>query len=646
MCGLTGIVDTDRSLPHGELQTTARRMASMLRHRGPDDEAVWVDAAEGVALGYRRLSIIDLSVEGRQPMVSADRRYVAVYNGEVYNHPLLRDQLGGLGHRFRGHSDTEVLLAAVVEWGVERAVERFAGMFALAIWDRESRALSLVRDRLGVKPLYYGWMGSRFLFASEIRSFRCCSGFPAEVDRDALALYFRLGYVPSPYSIYQGIRKLRAGTILRVAAHGRSEDLEPIPYWSARGAAEDGCRAERDVPEEAVIEELEARLRQAVSECLISDVPLGAFLSGGIDSSTVVALMQAATARPVKTFTIGFSDRRYDESGQAGEVAAVLGTDHTELIVTARDAQDVIPLLPSIYDEPFADSSQIPTFLISRLARESVTVALSGDGGDELFGGYNRHVRGASLWSRTTRFPRWGRRLAARALTAAGPRTWDTILERASALSAQDSYGQVMKLTRLLEAESPEDLYVELTSLWRRPADVVIGGTEPPIGAVDRCQRADLPDLARWMMCLDAQMYLPDDILTKVDRASMAVGLEVRVPLLDHRLFEYAWRIPLELKIRGGLGKVVLRCVLERYVPPRIFEKPKMGFGIPLGDWLRKDLRGWAEDLLAEKRIVSDGFLRPEPIRDAWEEHLLGNRDRHHELWVALMFNAWLEEQR
>lgn len=646
MCGLAGILDTKRALPHDELESTARRMADTLRHRGPDDDGIWIDAEEGLALGHRRLSIIDLSVEGRQPMVSAEGRYVAVYNGEVYNHPLLRDQLDGLGHRFRSHSDTEILLAAVRQWGVEGAVERFVGMFALAIWDRESRSLSLVRDRLGIKPLYYGWVEGRFLFASELRAFRACRGFPAEIDREALTLYFRLGYVPSPYSIYRGIRKLKPGTILRVAARAPGEDSDPIPYWSAQQVAEDGCRAEVDAPEEAVVDELEAHLRRAVSQRLISDVPLGAFLSGGIDSSTVVALMQATSDRPVRTFTIGFSDRRYDESGKAGEVAAVLGTDHTELTLTAQDARDVIPLLPSIYDEPFADSSQIPTFLISRLARESVTVALSGDGGDEVFGGYNRHVRGASLWNRTARAPRWGRRLAARTLAAVSPRGWDTILDRTPALATQDSRGKIMKLTRLLEAESPEELYAELTSLWRRPSDAVVDGKEPPVAALEEGRRADLPDLARWMMCLDAQTYLPDDILTKVDRASMAVGLEVRVPFLDHRLFEYAWRIPIGLKIRGGRGKLVLRRVLERYVPPRIFEKPKMGFGIPLGDWLRGDLRGWAEDLLTEKRIAADGFLHPAPIRRAWEEHLRGTRDRQHELWVALMFNAWLQEQR
>lgn len=648
MCGITGFWTGRRlALP---LDEAVRRMSGALSYRGPDDEGAWTDEGAGVALGHRRLSILDLSPEGHQPMPSRSGRYQIVFNGEVYNFAEVRRELEGRDPsvRFRGHSDTEVILAAVEAWGLEAAVRRFVGMFAFALWDREERVLHLVRDRLGIKPLFYGWAGGSLLFGSELKALRAHPEFEGEIDRGALSLYLRHNCVPAPYSIYRGVRKLPPGCILSLRSPGDRE-ARPAPYWSAREVAEAGAADPVTSVEEAR-EELERRLMEAVRLRMIADVPLGAFLSGGVDSSTVVALMQAQSPRPVKTFTIGFAEGTYDEAEHARAVAGVLGTDHTELRLTPEEAMSVIPLLPEMYDEPFSDSSQIPTYIVSRLAREQVTVALSGDGGDELFAGYNRHFWGERIWRRAGRVPAGVRRAAARAMTSVGPEAWDRAYGRLSpllppSLRVRNPGQQLHKLAGVLPADSPEAMYRALTSHWGDPP-LVSGAAEPPTLLTDPAAQAALPDFTSRMTYLDLVTYLPDDILTKVDRASMAVSLEARVPLLDHRVVEFAWRVPVSMKVRDGQGKWLLRQVLYRHVPRELIERPKTGFGIPIDSWLRGPLRDWAESLLDERRLREDGFLDPAPVRRRWEEHLSGRRSWQHHLWDVLMFQAWLEADR
>jgi asparagine synthase (glutamine-hydrolysing) len=610
-------------------------MVSCLVHRGPDDQGVWVDPEAGVALGHRRLSILDLSAEGHQPMVSHDERWVVAFNGEIYNFALLRQELEGRGHKFRGHSDTEVLLASVSEWGVEAAVRRWNGMFALALWDRVQRDLWLLRDRFGEKPLYYGFADGVFLFGSELKAFREHPGFAPSIDRDSLSLFFRFGYVPSPRSIYCGINKLLPGSLLRFRP-GQT-GASPMPYWSAREVLE-GAASRAVGPEEAV-EALGEILTDAVAIRMVADVPIGAFLSGGIDSSTVVALMQETSSRPVRTFSIGFTEAAYDEAPQARAVADHLGTDHTELYVTPQEAQAAIPLLPGIYDEPFADSSQIPTYLVSQMARQHVTVALSGDGGDELFAGYDRYRWTPRLWALARSAPAPLRRGIARALTARSPEGWDALLRRRRIGS------RLHRVSGLLDAPDPFDLYVRLLGHGADPADIVVGGLTPPTRLTDPAERAGLP-LVGQLAHLDMISYLPDDILTKVDRASMAVSLEVRIPLLDPRILELAGRIPVNVKGQRGITKWPLRALLRRYVPPEMFERPKMGFGVPVAQWLRGPLHEWAADLLDERRLRSEGYLLPELLGTAWREHLAGRGEWGPLLWDALMFQAWLEHAK
>lgn len=641
MCGITGYW-SERESPDG-LDLAAHRMACAIAHRGPDDAGVWVENSAGLALAHQRLSVLDLSPAGHQPMLSASGRYVIAFNGEIYNHLKLREALAGCV--WRGHSDTETLLAAMAAWGVDTTLKKCVGMFAFALWDREAHTLTLARDRFGEKPLYYGRQGDVFLFGSELKALKAHPAFRAEIDRDALTLYLRHGYIPAPHSIYKGIFKLPPGTWVQVSAG--LEVGEPIIYWSARQAAESGQRNLFEGGEVEAVQELERLLQQSIAGQMMADVPLGAFLSGGVDSSAVVALMQAESSRPVKTFTIGFKDQDYNEAEYAHAVAKHLGTEHTELYVTPQQAMAVIPQLPHIYDEPFADSSQIPTCLVSKMAREQVTVSLSGDGGDELFGGYNRYSLGEKI-GKIARFPLPLRSAMAGMITGFSPKQWDVVMGSVSPflptrLRFANPGDKLHKLAGVVCSESIESLYHGLVSLWDDPASIVRRGKEPPTVITNRSTWPGLPDLTHQMMVLDTISYLPDDILAKVDRAAMSVSLETRVPFLDHRVMEFAWRLPLSMKVVRGHGKHVLRQVLYKHVPRKLIERPKMGFSIPLDSWLRGPLRGWAESLLDESRIQQEGFFEPTLIRKKWQEHLSGKCNWQHQLWVILIFQSWLE---
>ena len=647
MCGISGFFDFPRQRPADELETIAMRMADALRHRGPDDGGAWVDAAAGVALSHRRLAIIDLSAEGHQPMVSAAGRFIIVFNGEIYNFGELRRELEAADHTFRSDSDTEVILASLTHWGLEAALKRFVGMFALVVWDREEQTLHMARDRMGEKPLYYGWSGGVLLFGSELKALRAHPRWQGEIDRDALSLLFRHNYIPAPHSIYTGIRKLTPGTVLslRTATARPGELPAPRPFWNLKAVAEEGSAEPFSGTEAEAVEALEMVLRNATAQQVVADVPVGAFLSGGIDSSTIVALMQAQSRRPVKTFTIGFRETDYDEAGFARAVAKHLGTEHTELYVTPEETLSVVPRLPVIYDEPFSDSSQIPTFLVSQLARRHVTVSLSGDAGDELFGGYPRYELAQRIWNRVGWLPQAGRVALARFLRSVDVETWHRglgWLGKRSLRSALD-VDRLHKLSEIVAADLPEKIYRSLVSHWTEP--LVLGTNEPATALNDSSQWANLPEFYQRMMYLDGVTYLPDDILAKVDRASMAVSLESRVPFLDHRVVEFAARIPLAMKVKNGQGKWLLRQVLGKYIPQKLIDRPKMGFGVPIDLWLRGPLRDWAEQLLATKRLGDEGFLSPAPIRQKWEEHLSGRRNWQYHIWDVLMFQAWLDAQ-
>lgn len=639
MCGIAGIF---RSGGLDE-ESSSRHVASMARavaHRGPDDCGSWLDAAAGIALAHRRLSIIDLSPQGHQPMRSACGRYVVILNGEIYNFRELRAELEAAGHSFRGHSDTEVLLAAIVAWGLRPAVERCNGMFAFALWDAQARTLSLVRDRVGEKPLYY-YRGPRvLLFASELKALCAHPEFQPAIDRDAVAQYFRFGYVAAPRTPLQATYKVVPGTILSVSA-AAGDAAAPVvqPYWSAKSAFRHALER-RPLAATAGAAELEELLRDAVRLRMIADVPIGAFLSGGIDSSLIVALMQAQSSQRVRSFTVRFDETRYDESQYARAIADHLGTDHTELPVTANDALSLVPRLPAICDEPMADASQIPTSLIAALTRQHVTVSLSGDAGDELFGGYDRYAQAARLLARVSRWPYVLRTLAAGALRATGG------ISRLPWLRGATVLRHAHKIRRLLTARDPGELYALYVSRWQdgaaarddSGADPRLLGRE--LGAIAGCTFQDE------MMLLDFLVYLPDDILIKVDRASMAVGLETRIPFLDPRVVELAWSLPQQLKITPQGGKRILRQMLGKYVPQRLFERPKMGFGVPLAAWLRGPLREWAEDLLSEPEIRHAGLLDPRAVRATWLAHLSSRADRSSHLWDVLVFQGWLREFR
>jgi asparagine synthase (glutamine-hydrolysing) len=651
MCGFAGFVGGDWSR-EAAVKATLGAMAASIRHRGPDHSGIWTERESRIGFAHNRLSIVDLSPAGNQPMHSPSGRYVIVYNGEFYNHWDVRQELtaDGLAPNWKGHSDTETLLAAIDAWGVRGALERVTGMFALALWDKSERLLFLARDRLGEKPLYYGrgGAGAPFFFASELKAIAAHPDFRGQVDRQSLTLLLRYNYIPAPFSIYQGIAKLPPGTFLTLG--GGSSHPKMNQYWSGTGAAEAGVAERLDLSDSEAIDALEQQLERAISQQMIADVPLGAFLSGGVDSSAVVALMQKLSPKRVKTFTIGFHEKGFNEAEHAKAVAAHLGTEHTEFYVTPAEAREVIPELPQIYDEPFADSSQIPTHLVSRMAREHVTVCLSGDGGDEMFGGYNRYLLTSALWDKISTIPKPLRSAAARAITAVPAAAWTKLGDTAGGLLPRTARhnrlgDKVHKGAPMLHCNSVAELYGEMLSLWRDPAAVVIGAAEPPSQATGATSPLTGLTAIERMMAHDMLGYLPDDILVKVDRAAMAVSLETRVPYLDHHLVEFAWRLPFDLKIRNGESKWILRQLLYRHVPRELIERPKMGFGVPVGEWLRGPLRSWAEALLDERRLNAEGYFSPAPIRKIWQRHLSGKTDEQYRLWGVLMFQSWLEAQ-
>jgi asparagine synthase (glutamine-hydrolysing) len=631
MCGITGIVFESAKDRLNDIEA----MTSTLQLRGPDDHGIWINRENGVALGFRRLSIIDLSQAGHQPMQSASARFTIVFNGEIYNFKEIAAELLQCGWVFRGHSDTEVLLASIETWGLHKSLEKFNGMFAFALWDTQEEVLYIARDRFGEKPLYWGWAGNSLLFASEIKALKKYQTLKLEIDRYSLNLFMRYSYIPAPYTIYKNIEKVEPGYYLKI---NRNQKVEKTAYWSATETANKSISHGLKVNETASLDLLEKALKRSISLRTIADVPLGAFLSGGIDSSLVTALMQENSDTPIHTFTIGFGEQQFNEAPHAKAIASHLGTHHTELYVTNSEAQDVIAKLSHLYDEPFADSSQIPTYLVSQLARQSVTVCLSGDGGDELFGGYNRYTWGAALYENAHRLPSFFRNSIAKLLNDIHNRFPPSVESSAF----RNKIGKASKA--LSAADSLTRFYTSLTSVIKNPNDLVLeGGSGYPIASIhELTQRKG--ESASWMMMADILTYLPGDILTKVDRASMGNSLEARTPFLDPDLFELAWTLPPHLKILGKKGKIALRKVLYKYVPEQLVERPKTGFGVPIGEWLLGPLKEWAEELLSESRIKEQGYLNVQMVKDYWEEHCTKRRNRTHEIWNILMFQAWLQE--
>ena len=648
MCGIAGLFDPSCLLHPDILRKWTANMAATLTHRGPDDSGFWSDRDYGVSLGHRRLSVIELGFAGAQPMLSPDRRWVIAYNGEIYNHLAMRKKLIGDGASFRGGSDTEVLVMALQAWGLERTLEACEGMFAFALWDRHRNELHLVRDRFGEKPLYYGWVGQQLAFASELKALCSLPEFHADIDRDAVALYLRHNCVPAPLTIYKNVAKLLPGEIVTVGTNASPHrPVSSRTYWSARQVVENARREKLDGPLDVLADQLEVVLSASVATRMVSDVPIGAFLSGGVDSSAVVALMQQHSMQPVRTFTIGFDNSAFDESASAAGVAAHLGTDHTTLRLKQEDGVEVINLIGDIWDEPFGDVSQIPMYLVSRLAHSQVTVALSGDGGDEIFAGYNRHAWLERLWHYSSPLPDPVRQLTGRALQRMPAALFDSATRVTKImpprLQIRGLASKVGKVGKVLAASSPEDAYLSLVSYWNNAESMVVGAGATGSVASRPADWPALDGITEQMLWLDQVSYLPDDILTKLDRASMACSLETRVPFLDRAVFDLAWRLPMSAKLHEGVTKLILRQVLYRYVPAELVDRPKMGFGFPIGPLLRGSLRPWAEELLDERRLRRQGLLDPETIRTAWRLHLSGRRDLGNELWAILVLQAWLD---
>ena len=648
MCGIAGLFDPSSTRSAPTLVHLTETMTATLEHRGPDAVGFWADPASGISLGHRRLSVVGLGPEGDQPMASPGGRWVVTYNGEIYNHAAIRQRLVAEGCVFRGGSDTEVLVTAVEQWGLLEALDACEGMFALALWDRQLHQLHLIRDRFGEKPLFYGWVGGSLAFASELKALRTLPHFAADLDRDAVALFLRHNCIPAPHTIYRGVSKLLPGQLVTFG-DGAGPGAAPTrrTYWSAREAIEQARRSPLTGSPDELADRLESVLSGAVAARMVADVPVGAFLSGGVDSSLVVALMQQQSVTKVRTFTVGFADRAFDESTEAAQVAAHLGTDHTPLMVSDSEALEVIPRLPEIWDEPFGDVSEIPMHLVSRLARRDVTVSLSGDGGDELFAGYNRHAWLERLWRRVSVLPAPVRRAAGTGLGRIPPGWVDGVARTTTRLPARmqvrNPSSKVTKVGKVLAASDPAGAYLSLVSYWD-DAEALVIGAGPTVSVASRPEEwPALDGITEQMMWLDLVGYLPDDILTKLDRAAMATSLETRVPFLDRGVFETAWRLPLSMKLHDGITKWLLRRVLLRHVPAELVERPKMGFGFPIGAMLRGPLRPWAEDLLGESRLVEQGVFDPGPIRQAWRQHLEGSRDLAHELWAVLAFQAWME---
>lgn len=651
MCGLSGYMAYQLPVSEDTLASWTYKSIGKLRHRGPDDQGIWVDSRAGIALGHRRLSVMDPSSEGHQPMISQDGQLILTYNGEIYNFRELKNDLNSAGASFSGNSDTEVLITAISKWGLLETLKRANGMFAFAIWDRRENRLQLVRDRFGQKPLYYGWANKSFVFGSELSALMQFPGFEKRIDRASVQLFLQHSNIPAPYTIYENCWKLMPGTILTISPQDvkHKNIREPEPFWSPIETATASLSSPLLLSTNETIDRLKIELTNAVTQCMISDVPIGAFLSGGIDSSLVAALMQQNSAKPIKTFSIGFADEEYNEAMDAKKIAHHLGTDHTELYLTSKDAQSIIPDMPKVYDEPFADSSQLPTHLVSKLARQHVTVSLSGDGGDELFGGYNRYIWSRRLGKIVEHLPKGMRSWLAGGIHNLSPEKWDGIYSIISRCCNSKrpipQFGdKLYKFANMVNSPSESEMYWRLVSQWGDPSSVVIGGSQKRFSVErDFYGWPKVEDLVQQVMLLDTTFYLPNDILVKLDRASMAVGLEARVPFLDHKLFEFAWRLPLNLKIQKGVGKWILREVLNFYLPRPLYERPKMGFSVPLGSWLRHDLREWAEDLLHPNNLRCAGYFEPEIIQTVWKEHLSGAHNHQYQLWPVLMFQAWLE---
>ncbi|MGI9212649.1 MAG: asparagine synthase (glutamine-hydrolyzing) [Methylococcaceae bacterium] len=651
MCGIAGFLLNPTASDRNHVDDTIAKMTETLTHRGPDDSGVWVNRTAGIALGHRRLSVIETSELGHQPMLSTCERYVIVFNGEIYNHQELRRELEYTGYLagWKGQSDTETLLAMIATRGVSATLRKLQGMFTFALWDQNNQHLILARDRMGEKPLYYGWIDDVFVFASELKALKAYPGFKGEVDRRVLSLYLRMGYVPAPWTIYQGLSKLSPAHCITLIC-GR-KDVASENYWTAISATRKGQREKFAGTDGEAINALDEVLRRSVNDQLIADVPLGAFLSGGIDSSLIVAIMKSLSGETIKTFSIGFKESGYDEAPYARNVAAHLGTEHSELYVTPKQALEVLPLLPVHYDEPFADPSALPTFLLARLAREQVTVSLSGDGGDELFGGYNRYLWTAQIWKRFGTWSPGFRVFLSTLMMLIPPSLWDQLLNALVFMlpptwRLPQPGDKVHKMANMLPARSPVAMYHSLVSHWKLPTELVINGKEPPTLLDSGSPPREIKSLEQYLMYLDVMTYLPDNILVKLDRAAMANSLETRVPFLDYRLYEFSQTLPLEMKIRDGQGKWILRELLYRYIPRNLIERPKTGFAVPLDSWLRGPMKKWAQELLAEKRLAQEGYLNPALIQIALKEHLSGRRNNAQALWIILMFQSWLENNQ